>query len=501
MKLLEKLASGEVYFIAEMSGNHGGSLSKALDIVRAAAQAGADCLKIQTFTPDTITLNCDKPDFLTRKGLWEGRTLYDLYQEAYTPWEWQNEIKLECEKQGLDFLSSVFDDTAVDFMESIGASAYKIASPELVDVPLIEYAASKGRPMIMSCGMADEGEIVAAVDACVRSGNENIVLLKCTSEYPAVYEDMNLATIPDMASRFGYPVGLSDHSLGDAAAVAAATLGALVIEKHFCLSREFETVDSQFSMEPHEFAQMVESVKRAKAAVGRATYDRTPREEAMLFGRRSVYASANIFPGEEFTPENVKIVRPAMGLAPHLWKHLIGRRATRTIEFGDRIRTDDLGPGEIALRSIAVGDKERTFVWVTNPWYMNEFAGRAKPTRESNEAFFDMTAKDGTQKYFAVDCDGVYIGNAGLKHIDEEECECWYYIGEKSYRGRGLSKKIVSCLLNEAKLLDGVVSVEAKVLQSNVKSAKALLANGFVHSDTERHPVKKEPLLVYRKKI
>ena len=198
MKLFDIISNGDVYFIAEMSGNHGGSLEKAMEIVAAASVAGADCLKLQTYTADTITIDCDSSDFQTLKGLWQGRTLYDLYKEAYTPWEWQGEIKSECERLGMDFLSSVFDPTSVDFLESIGCEAYKIASPELVDIPLIEYAASKGKPMVISCGMGTVEEIQDAVDACHRMNNDQIVLLKCTSEYPAVYADMNIATMADM---------------------------------------------------------------------------------------------------------------------------------------------------------------------------------------------------------------------------------------------------------------------------------------------------------------
>ena len=272
MRLFNTISEGGVYFIAEMSGNHSGSLEKAMDIVHAAAEAGADCLKLQTYTADTITIDHDGSDFMTLKGLWEGRTLYDLYEEAHTPWEWQTDIKAECEKLGMDFLSSVFDPASVDFLESIECGAYKIASPELVDVPLIEYTASKGKPMIISCGMGSMEEIQDAVDACRREGNEQIVLLKCTSEYPAVYEDMNIATMADMRERFGFPVGLSDHSMGYAVDVAAATLGASVIEKHFCITRDEETVDSAFSMDKQEFADMIEAVRNASAAIGRIAY-------------------------------------------------------------------------------------------------------------------------------------------------------------------------------------------------------------------------------------
>lgn len=342
MRLFNTISEGGVYFIAEMSGNHSGSLEKAMDIVHAAAEAGADCLKLQTYTADTITIDHDGSDFMTLKGLWEGRTLYDLYEEAHTPWEWQTDIKAECEKLGMDFLSSVFDPTSVDFLESIECGAYKIASPELVDVPLIEYTASKGKPMIISCGMGSMEEIQDAVDACRREGNEQIVLLKCTSEYPAVYEDMNIATMADMRERFGFPVGLSDHSMGYAVDVAAATLGASVIEKHFCITRDEETVDSAFSMDKQEFADMIEAVRNASAAIGRIAYERTPCEEQGLLGRRSLYAVADIRAGEPFTKQNVRSIRPGSGLPPKHLPLLLGKTASRNIAYGEPITIGDL---------------------------------------------------------------------------------------------------------------------------------------------------------------
>lgn len=343
MRLFETIERGDVYFIAEMSGNHGGSVDKAMEIVRSAAEAGADCLKLQTYTADTITINCDSPDFQTTPGgLWEGRTLYDLYEEAHTPWEWQAEIKEECERLGMDFLSSVFDPTSVDFLESIGCEMYKIASPELVDVPLIRYTASKGKPMVISCGMGTADEIADAVDACRSVGNDRIVLLKCTSEYPAVYEDMNIATMTDMRDRFGCAVGLSDHSMGWGVDVAAATLGASVIEKHYCISREQKTVDSEFSMEPAEFKAMVRDVRRAKASIGHVTYERTEKEEKGLPGRRSLYAVKDIARGEAFTNENVRSIRPAYGVAPKHLDALLGHAAQRDIKFGEPIIQADL---------------------------------------------------------------------------------------------------------------------------------------------------------------
>lgn len=334
MHLVVKIRKNEPYIIAEMSANHGGSLDTALEIVREAAKAGADCVKIQTYTADTITIDCDNEYFRIKSGLWDGYKLYDLYTDAGTPWEWQARIREECAACGVDFLSTPFDNTAVDFLESIGCEAYKIASFELVDLPLIEYAARKGKPMIISCGMGSAEEIQDAVDACRRAGNEQIVLLKCCSEYPANWADMHLANIPDMQKRFGVPVGLSDHSAGSLAAVVGATLGACVIEKHVKLEG-VTSADSEFSMTMQEFAQMVQDVKAAAAIRGEVQYGPTPGEQGNLALRRSLFAVKPIKKGERFTTENVRSIRPAQGLAPKSLSEVLACRAARDIDFGE----------------------------------------------------------------------------------------------------------------------------------------------------------------------
>jgi len=336
----EKLTGG-VYTIAEMSANHAGKLENALAIVHAARDAGADCLKIQTYTADTLTIDCDNEYFRIRGGLWDGRTLYDLYQQAYTPWEWQPAIKRECDRLGLDFLSTPFDSTAVDFLDEMGVSAYKIASFELVDIPLIAYTASQGKPMILSCGMGSAEEIQDAIDACKSAGNEQIVLLKCCSEYPASYGDMNLATITDMRARFHLPVGLSDHSMGHLAAVVGVSLGACVVEKHFCLSRSIKNPDSAFSMEPDEFRDMVLQTRQAFEIRGSATYARTKSEQASTAFRKSIFAIEAIRKGEPFTRKNVRVIRPGHGLAPKRIDALLGSFAKRDIRRGEPIRPED----------------------------------------------------------------------------------------------------------------------------------------------------------------
>ena len=337
MKLYEKLENNEVYIIAEMSANHAGNIENAFKIVEEAAKAGADCVKIQTYTADTLTINCTDDPYIIKGGLWDGYNFYKLYQEAYTPWEWQKAIKEKCEEVGVDFLSTPFDNTAVDFLEELGIEFYKIASMELVDIPLIEYIASKGKPIVMSCGMGSIEEIKEALAACKRQNNENVILLKCCSQYPAQYEDMNISVIPDMKKRFGKPIGLSDHSFGSLAPVVAVSMGAQVIEKHVCLSREIENPDSGFSMEMPEFARMVQDVRNTAVIMGKPTYELTEHEKSGLNGRRSLVAVKPIAKGEKFTKENVRSIRPAIGIKPKYYNQVLGKNAKKEYRFGEPI--------------------------------------------------------------------------------------------------------------------------------------------------------------------
>lgn len=333
-RMNEIINSGKVYTIAEMSANHAGKLENALEIVKEAANAGASCLKIQTYTADTITIDCHSDLFKVNGGLWDKEYLYDLYSRAYTPWEWQKTIKEECDKYDIDFLSTPFDKSSVDFLESIGCEAYKIASFEIVDIPLIKYAASKMKPMIISCGMASIEEIGDAIEACREVGNENVTILKCCSEYPAEPKNLNLITIKDIKDKFNVNVGLSDHSMGDVADVVAVTQGATVIEKHFCLSRKIKNADSDFSMEPNEFKKMVESVNIAALALGNVSYGPTEGELEEYKCRRSLFAVCDIEEGEYITEENVRSIRPNAGLEPKYLDSIIGKRAKKKIEFG-----------------------------------------------------------------------------------------------------------------------------------------------------------------------
>lgn len=324
-----------VYVIAELSANHNGSLKRAIESIRAAAETGADAVKLQTYTADTLTIDCDNEYFRISGGTaWDGRTLYDLYKEAYTPWEWHAELQqvaLEC---GLEFFSTPFDDTAVDFLEQLNVPRHKVASFELVDIPLLKKIGSTKRPVIMSTGMASEEEIQEALDALHSSGCPDITLLKCTSAYPARPEDANLNTIPELAKKFGCKVGLSDHTLGIAVPVAAVALGARVIEKHFTLSRADGGADSGFSLEPAEFKDMVDAVRIAERALGKVQYGGSPGDEKSKIFRRSLFVVKDIKAGERFTKENIRSIRPGQGLPPKFYEAILGQAAVCDIERG-----------------------------------------------------------------------------------------------------------------------------------------------------------------------
>lgn len=343
-RLFENIKKGRTYIIAEMSANHDGNLEHALEIVREAAQAGADCLKIQTYTADSLTIDCDNEYFKIKGGLWDGRRLYELYEEAGMPYGWQKDIKQACEKYGLDFLSTPFDNLAADFLEGLGVEGYKIASFELVDIPLIEYVASKGKPMIISTGMGSVEEIQDAIDACKKVGNSQVVLLKCCNEYPSFGADMHLGNIPDMKKRFHLPVGLSDHSIGSLGAVVGVALGACVVEKHVMLEGGV-SVDSKFSMTMHEFAQMVADVRNAEMMAQGPDYTLTKGEKEQTAFRRSIFAVKKIKCGEQFTNSNVRVIRPGHGIAPKYLGALFGKKSTRDIEAGTPIFMQDIQGG------------------------------------------------------------------------------------------------------------------------------------------------------------
>ncbi len=325
-----------VFIIAELSANHNGSLETALATIKAAKRAGANAIKLQTYTADTLTIDCDKPDFIIKSGsIWDGRTYYDLYKEAFTPWEWHEVLFKAAKDEGLVCFSSPFDPTAVDFLEGLNTPAYKIASFEITDIPLIEYVASKGKPVIISTGIATDEDIQLAIDACKGMGNEQVALLKCTSSYPAPIEEANMVMVKDMAERFGVITGLSDHTMGSTVPVVATCFGARIIEKHFILDRSIGGPDASFSMTEEEFAQMVKLVREAEKAIGSVDYTLTDKQIKGREFSRSLYVVKEIKSGEIFTKENVRSIRPGYGLHPKYYKEVLGQKATRDYGRGE----------------------------------------------------------------------------------------------------------------------------------------------------------------------
>lgn len=326
------------YVIAELSANHNGKLETALRIIEEAKKAGADAVKLQTYKPDTITLNCDSEDFKIKGGLWDGRTLYDLYQEAHMPWEWHKPLFDRARELGITIFSSPFDNTAIDLLEDLNAPAYKIASFEAVDLPLIKYAASTGKPMIISTGMADAEEIAEAIEAAREGGCKELAVLHCVSGYPAPAEDYNLRTIPDMIERFGLVTGLSDHTLDNTTAIASVALGASIIEKHFTLDRCGGGPDDSFSLEPTELTALCQGAKTAWSSLGRVDYGRKSSEQGNVKFRRSLYFVKDMKAGDVIAEDCVRSVRPGFGLAPRYYDQLIGRKIRSDVLFATPVR-------------------------------------------------------------------------------------------------------------------------------------------------------------------
>ncbi|PIQ48585.1 MAG: pseudaminic acid synthase [Cytophagales bacterium CG12_big_fil_rev_8_21_14_0_65_40_12] len=329
--------SSPVFIIAELSANHNGSLATAAETIRAAKRAGADAIKFQTYTADTITIDCDKEDFIIKDTIWGGRKLYDLYKEAYTPWEWHQELFEVAKEEGLVCFSSPFDKTAVDFLEDLNVPAYKIASFEITDIPLIEYVASKGKPVIISTGIAEQSDIELALEACRNVGNNDIALLKCTSSYPAPINEANMAMVKDLAERYGVVSGLSDHTMGATVPIVATCFGAKIIEKHFILDRSIGGPDASFSMNEAEFTAMVKAVREAELAIGKVDYTLTEKQKKGKDFSRSLYVVKDIRAGEVITEENVRSIRPGFGLHPKHSKEILGKTTKSDIQAGERM--------------------------------------------------------------------------------------------------------------------------------------------------------------------
>jgi len=346
MKIGNKTISAEsgVFIIAELSANHHGNLETAVQTIRAAKRAGADCIKMQTYTADTITIDSTEPDFIINGTIWEGKNLYQLYREAYTPWEWHEELFRIAAEEGLECFSSPFDKSAVDLLEKLGTPAYKIASFEITDIPLIEYVASKGKPVIISTGIATEEDIQLALDACYRMHNHDIALLKCTSSYPAPVEEANMIMVKDMANRFNVLTGLSDHTMGSTVPVVATCFGAVIIEKHFILDRSIGGPDASFSMNEAEFTAMVKSVREAEAAIGRIDYSLTAKMKESRRFSRSLYVVEDISAGEVLTESNIRSIRPGFGLHPRYYNSVLGKTVKIDLKRGTRLSNDVINP-------------------------------------------------------------------------------------------------------------------------------------------------------------
>lgn len=344
MKIESYILNSEspVFIIAELSANHNGSLKTAIETIKAAKRAGADCIKLQTYTADTLTIDCDKNDFLIKGTVWEGKKYYELYQEAFTPWEWHEELMKVAKEEGLVCFSSPFDKTAVDFLETLNVPAYKIASFEITDIPLIEYVASKEKPVIISTGIATEEDIELALDACRRMGNNDIALLKCTSSYPAPIEEANMIMVKDLAERFNVISGLSDHTMGSTVPVVATVFGAKIIEKHFIIDRALGGPDASFSMNEEEFTAMVKAVREAESAIGKVDYTLTQKQAKGKEFSRSLYVVEDIRSGDIITEKNVRSIRPGFGLHPKYYKEILGKIANKDLEKGERFNLNDI---------------------------------------------------------------------------------------------------------------------------------------------------------------
>jgi pseudaminic acid synthase len=336
-------SNSRVFIIAELSANHNGSINTAIETIRAAKRAGADCIKLQTYTADTITIDCDKDDFLIKGTIWEGRNLHSLYKDAYTPWEWHEELFKVAKEEGLICFSSPFDPTSVEFLENLNVPAYKIASFEITDIPLIELVASKGKPIIISTGIATTEDIELALEACKRMGNSNIALLKCTSSYPAPIEEANMCMVKDLAERYKVISGLSDHTIGNTVPVVATCFGAKIIEKHFILDRAIGGPDASFSMDETEFTAMVTAVRNAEKAIGKVDYTLTEKQLKGKDFSRSLYIVEDVKAGDLITEKNVRSVRPGFGMHPKYLKDILGKRVNKNIQKGERLVKEHFG--------------------------------------------------------------------------------------------------------------------------------------------------------------
>ena len=472
------------YIIAEMSANHASSIERAKEIIRAAKESGADCVKIQTYTPDTITMNCDNEYFQIAQGAWNGETLYQLYGKAYTPWEWTKELKEVAERVGIDFFSTPFDNTAVDFLEELGMDFYKIASFELVDLPLIKYVAQRGKPIILSTGMASFEEIEEAAETIRATGNEQFAFLRCASAYPAISDEMNLATMMDMGKKFDVPVGLSDHSMGGLAAVAAVAMGAAIIEKHFCISRGIDNPDSFFSMEPEEFAQMVQGIRQVEKAKGIVNYGVTEQEKTNHIFRKSIFVTNDIQAGEKITKENIRVIRPGYGLHPREYEHVLGKTVVKDIERGTPLEAGVIAE-YLELRPATIEDSQMIYEWANDAETRKQSFSTEDISWETHKVWYEDCMKRTERKLYVCYHADVPIGQYRIDFANEEEVVVSYSIAPK-YRKRGYGVEMLKVgEMTIKKQFPSVCRMKAEVKIENTASQKMLLRNGYIKVECE----------------
>jgi pseudaminic acid synthase len=461
-----------VYVVAELSANHNQSLERAVELIHVAAECGANAVKIQTYTADTLTIDADSDDFKIFPGsTWEGKTLYQLYREAYTPWEWHAELVAKARQYRIALFSSPFDSTAVDFLEQLDMPAYKIASFELVDIPLLRRVAQIGKPVILSTGMASKQEIHEAVHTLRTHGARQIVLLKCTSSYPASFEEMHLNTISDMRREFALNIGLSDHTMGFIAATSAVALGACMIEKHLTLRRSDGGPDSSFSMEPDEFRQMVAYVRQVERSLGNCVYGGSGDERKNLVFRRSVYAVQDIKEGERFTPENIRSIRPAHGLHPRYLDSILGRKAKRSLRRGTPLSWGAVD-STLCLRDANASDRDLLLAWRNDPDTRRNSHSTAPVPPEEHEQWLSKTLGTPSRRLFIAEDSGVPVGSVRADLAADHSELSWTVAPEA--RNKGFGKKMV---LIAAQKIGG--RIKAQVKEGNEASVAIVKSIGL----------------------
>jgi pseudaminic acid synthase len=469
-----------VFIVAELSANHGQKRDVALRTIEAAARSGADAIKLQTYTPDTLTLKSEAPPFVVRtKNEWQGRSLYDLYQEAMTPWEWHGELFQAAAAAGLICFSTPFDATAVEFLEHLGVVAYKVASFELTDLPLVERIARTGKPVILSTGMASLGEIEAAVATCREAGNDRLALLRCVSSYPARPESMGLATLAVLRS-LGAVVGLSDHTRDSTVAVAAAALGAKIIEKHFILDRSVGGPDAFFSLEPDEFQAMVQAVRDAEKAVGVARFGPSPEEVASTAFRRSLFVARDLAAGEVLTCDSVRSVRPANGMSARHLPTVLGRTAACSIRRAEPLTWEMVGPrptGSVHLRNATMLDADQLFVWRNDP-VTRQMSIQSAEVSVSEHAAWLRSSLESTQRAVLIaESQDLAVGVVRLERQGSRQAEVSLTLAPAS-RGKGLAASVLEAAESVARER-GDVRLVAKIKAGNLASIRVFKKAGY----------------------